>query len=152
MQLDDGSVAHRLATWPVARLATRGSAGPRQVPIVFARVQGDLWSPIDGKSKSGRELARVRDVRADPRVSVLLDEYGPDWSRLWWIRIDGVADVVRPADPKSDSRVADALAALRAKYPQYESVPILREPPTLLRVRPRTVTSWCAGPGAAVRP
>jgi PPOX class probable F420-dependent enzyme len=137
--------------WPVARLATVGPAGPRQVPVVFARAGGALWSPIDGKPKGPGELARVRHVRADPRVSLLLDHYCEDWRCLWWVAVSGEARVVRPEDPSLDPEVAAAVAALRAKYPHYASVPVLRPPATLLRVEPERVRSWCAGPEAATQ-
>lgn len=136
-----------LDSWPVGRLATQGDEGPRQFPVVFActREPGPvLWTPVDGKPKSGRELARVRDLRARPRASLLLDAYHDDWSRLWWLRIDVDARVIRPAEPSSDARVAAALAALERKYPQYERVPVLGEPPTLIELRPRAMRSWSA--------
>ena len=137
-----------LESWPVARLATVGLAGPHVVPIVFARAGGCLWSPIDGKPKSGGELARVRHLRSEPRAALLLDRWDPDWARLWWLRVDVSGEVVCPADPEADVRVAGAERALLAKYPQYEEVSLLGEPPTLLRFAPRRVTSWCAGPEA----
>jgi PPOX class probable F420-dependent enzyme len=151
MQLPPEQVEERLERWPVARLATLGPEGPHQVPVVFARAAGVLWSPVDGKPKSGAELARVRNVLRDPRVGLLLDEYTEEWQRLWWVRVDALARVVRPAEPARDPEVAAALAALRVKYPHYEHVPLLPEPPTLLRIEPRRVASWCAGPGALRR-
>ncbi len=153
MELESTLVEHLLERWPVARLASVGPAGPHQVPVVFARAgaTGTLWSPVDGKPKSGGELARVRHVRADPRVSLLLDQYADDWSRLWWIAIAGRAAVVQPVDASADREVALAVAALRAKYPQYASIDVLREPATLLRIEPASVRSWCAGPEALVQ-
>ena len=145
MDLAASLVEDILERWSVARLATLGPAGPRQVPVVFARAGGVLWSPVDGKPKADGELARVRHVRADPRVSLLLDHYSEDWRCLWWVALSGQARVVSPADPSLDPEVAAALGALRAKYPQYGSVPLLREPPTLLRVEPVRVRSWCSG-------
>lgn len=150
MELSPDAVERLLDSWPSARLATRGPRGPHLVPVVFARAGGCLWTPLDGKPKRGGELARVRHVRADPRVSLLLDHYEDDWSRLWWLRVDGAARVVRPAVPDADPEVAAAVAALRAKYPQYKTVPLLREPPTLLAVVPDRVQSWRAGAGAGV--
>jgi PPOX class probable F420-dependent enzyme len=145
VQLPPALVEGLLEGWPVARLATLGRGGPHQVPVVFARAVGALWSPVDGKPKAAGELARVRHVRADPRVSLLLDHYSEDWRGLWWVGISGQARVVCPADPSLDREVAAALGALREKYPQYGSVPLLREPPTLLRVEPMRVRSWCSG-------
>ena len=143
MKLSDEAVRSRLDDWPVARLATVDADGsPHQVPIVFARVGEALWSPIDGKPKSGGELARVRHVRDHPGVSLLLDHYADDWTRLWWIRIDAQGRVVRDhGEPGVDA----AVRALRAKYPQYERVPVLRDPPTLLAFEALRVQSWCAG-------
>ncbi len=149
MQLPEEVVERLLDRWPVARLATSGPAGPHQVPIVFARSAGRLWSPVDGKPKAGGELARVRHVLGDPRVSLLLDDYDRDWTRLWWLRVDAEARVVRPAEPDVDAEVAAALAALRAKYPQYTSVPLLRDPPTLLAFQPTATRSWCASSAAS---
>jgi PPOX class probable F420-dependent enzyme len=144
MQLPPDVIDERLERWPVARLATVADDGrPHQVPIVYARSGGRLWSPIDGKPKRGGQLARVRYLRARPRASILLDEYGPDWNTLWWIRIDATAEIVEGASPV-DPEVAGALAALEAKYPQYAEVPVLREDGTLLAFRPERVTSWAA--------
>jgi PPOX class probable F420-dependent enzyme len=141
VEIPEEATSRLLDTWPVARLATAGAAGPHLVPLVFARAGGLLWSPVDGKPKRGGELARLRNVERDPRVSLLLDRYEEDWSRLWWIRVDARARVVR-------GEVAEALAALRAKYPQYALTRPLREPATLLALRPERVSSWCAGRAA----
>ena len=142
MKLSQDAIESRLAHWPVARLATVGADGrPHQVPIVFARTGECLWSPVDGKPKSGRELARVRNVQEHPDVSLLLDEYNDDWTRLWWIRIDATARVVHQGPD-----ILAALDALQAKYPQYQETPILQDPPTLLAFAPTRIRSWCAGP------
>ncbi len=67
MQIPDPTIESLLERHPIAGLATSGEDGrPHQVPIVFARVFSGrgggwkLWSPIDGKPKSGRELARAK--------------------------------------------------------------------------------------------
>ena len=144
MQLSEDAIAERLERWPVARLASITSDGrPHQVPIVFARSRGRLWSPVDGKPKRGGELARVRNLRAHPAVSLLLDDYSSDWTRLWWIRIDATAEVLRPASA-NDREVSAAIAALEAKYPQYASVAVLRAPPTLIAFEPGRIASWTA--------
>ena len=149
MELPEAAVERVLDSWPVARICTQTREGrARPVPIVFARVGDALFSPVDGKPKTGRELARIRDVRADPRVTLLLDHYSADWDELWWLRLDGAARVVQPATPESDPEVARALDRLRRKYPQYERTPILAVPPTLLAVDVTAIRSWCASPEA----
>ena len=157
MQIPDPTIESLLERHPIARLATSAQDGrPHQVPIVFAPVFGTgggwkLWSPVDGKPKSGRELARVSNIRRRPQVSLLLDDYDADWSRLWWLRVDANARVVAPADPEADAEVAAAVDALRAKYPQYESIPMLRDPPTLIELAPVSIRSWCASERAVPR-
>ncbi len=141
MRLSAERVERLLTEWPVARLATVAPDGrPHIVPIVFARHEGIIYSPVDGKPKSGRELARVRHVRADPRVSLLLDDYADDWSQLWWLRIDVTASVV-DSDAKG---AAAAVEALRRKYPQYAQVPVLQSDEILLAFEPTAMRSWCA--------
>jgi len=129
---------------PVARLAT---LDPRQnihqVPIVFARHKDIIWSPVDGKPKTGGELARVRNLRKNPQASLLLDCYEQDWSSLWWIRIEGIASIVE-AVSETDAHIADVIHALRRKYPQYQEIPVLRKPATLIAIQPTKMTSWCA--------
>jgi PPOX class probable F420-dependent enzyme len=135
-----------LERWPVARLATLSADGrPHLVPIVFARRDGALWSPVDGKPKGGGELARVRNLRERPRVSVLLDHYDADWRRLWWLRVDGRARAVEGAPDAGDAELAAVAAALRAKYPQYAEWPLFRGRPLLLRIAIDALRSWCAG-------
>lgn len=144
MELEAESIDALLARWPIARLVTLGAGGrPEPVPIVFVHGAGTLFTPIDGKPKRGGALARERNVRADPRVAVLLDHYDADWERLWWLRIEGRAEVV-PA-----KAWPAPVAALRAKYPQYAQVPLFRGEPRLLRIEIERTTSWRASARAA---
>lgn len=103
----------------VARLATIGPRGPHLVPCTFALVGGRIVSVVDEKPKRTMALQRLANIRADQRVSVLVDRYDEDWIRLWWVRADGRA-VVEAEGPERDG----AVAALTAKYPQY-----VRQPP-----------------------
>ncbi len=147
MEIPEHVVEALLDKWPVARLATLGGDGrPHQVPIVFARAAERFWSAIDGKPKRAGELARVSNIRRRPQVSLLLDHYDADWTRLWWIRIDGEAEVWEPVGPDANSDVVAGLGALRDKYPQYEKTPLLRADPTLLCIRVVSLRSWCPGP------
>ena len=92
---------------------------------------------------------RVRMFRLNvSRVELVIDDYTDDWRCLWWIRVDGLARVVQPPDPEQDPDVAPVIQALRRKYPQYGQTPVLRDPPTLLAIRPARVRSWCASDDA----
>ena len=105
----------RVASARVAALATiRPDGAPHAVPFCFVLSGDDLLSAVDEKPKSTRRLARLGHVRDDPRVAVLVDEWDEDWSRLWWIRIDGRARVVDGGDEERS-----ALDRLAEKYAQY---------------------------------
>jgi PPOX class probable F420-dependent enzyme len=128
-----------VSRWPdarVARLATAGADGrPHVVPICFA-VDGDtLWFAVDQKPKRTRALRRLRNIEANPWVEVAVDHYEEDWTRLWWVRLRGRAQVV-----ERDERALDLLAA---KYEQYR-----REPPAgpFVRVAIETRGAWSASP------
>jgi PPOX class probable F420-dependent enzyme len=111
----------RVGAARVARLATVDAEGrPHLVPICFA-LEGDrLYSAVDEKPKHSRRLKRLENIRAHHAVSVLVDHYEEDWARLWWVRLDGTAEVVEEG-PKRQR----ALELLQAKYEQYRA-----EPPT----------------------
>ena len=121
------------------------------MPIVFVLVDDVVWSAVDGKPKSTRALRRLANIRSDPRVSLLVDHYGDDWSQLWWVRLDGLARVVdlhTPQDHDSgealdDATVATAVTALTEKYEQYRS-----DPPVgpLVRITATRWVSWSHPP------
>jgi PPOX class probable F420-dependent enzyme len=102
----------------LARLATIGPRGPHLVPCTFALEGNRVVSVVDQKPKRTTALQRLANIRADPRVSFLVDRYDEDWTRLWWVRADGRA-AVEPEGPARDA----AVTLLTAKYPQYVHQP-----------------------------
>lgn len=113
----------RFAAAPVARLATvDGQGRPHLVPVTFAVAGGRIVTAVDRKPKRGHDLRRLRNIAANPRVSVLVDHYADDWRELWWVRADGVARVVGTGPETAGERAA-LLAPLLAKYPQYADAP-----------------------------
>jgi PPOX class probable F420-dependent enzyme len=99
----------------VARLATVGEDGtPHLVPVTFALDGDRIVTAIDHKPKTTTKLRRLRNIRANPKVCVLVDHYDDDWTHLWWVRADGLATIVEREEER-----APALASLVAKYPQY---------------------------------
>lgn len=111
---------------------------PYAVPICYAWLDGAVWSPLDEKPKTTdvRNLKRVRNIRANPRVAVVVDRYSDDWSRLAYLSVRGTARLVEPAEPGH----AAAVRALRAKYPQYLEMRIEDTP--LIRIAPEAFASW----------
>jgi PPOX class probable F420-dependent enzyme len=117
--VDEREARSRFAAARVARLATvRPDGSPHLVPVVFALDGSTVVFAVDDKPKGTRELQRLANIRADPRVSVLVDHYDEDWPSVWWVRADGRARVV-DAGPALDR----AVALLAKKYPQYEASP-----------------------------
>ena len=126
-------------------LATIAPDGrPRTVPICFV-LEGPepvLWTPIDDKPKRADDplaLARVRDIEADPRVTVLVDRWDEDWARLAWLRASGTAKLALPGARGHGPAI---LAALRGKYSQYATHDLEARP--LIRIELERVTSWGA--------
>jgi PPOX class probable F420-dependent enzyme len=103
----------------VARLATVGADGrPHLVPICFV-LEGDvLYSAVDEKPKRSQRLKRLENIRSHPEVTVLVDHYEEDWTRLWWVRLDGTASVLEEGPEREH-----ALSLLREKYEQYRAQP-----------------------------
>jgi PPOX class probable F420-dependent enzyme len=101
----------------VARLATVGHDGrPHIVPITFALDDQTIYFAIDFKPKKTADLQRLRNIEANPSVSVLVDHYEHDWTRLWWVRADGTARIV------IDGVVFEkGIALLTHRYAQYRS-------------------------------
>lgn len=109
----------RVGSARVARLATVDDRGRLHlVPICFALDGDTLYSAVDAKPKRSRRLKRLANVRAHPAVTVLVDEYVEDWSRLWWVRLRGSARVV-----EQGPELERALELLTEKYDQYRAQP-----------------------------
>ena len=106
----------RVTSARVARLATIDPDGaPNVVPLVFA-VDGDtVYSSVDQKPKSTRELRRLENLRRDPRFTVLIDHYEEEWPKVWWVRLRGRGRVLQKGAEREH-----ALRVLREKYRQYE--------------------------------
>jgi PPOX class probable F420-dependent enzyme len=133
-------------------LATLDQGGrPRLVPICFV-VDDDgaggadavapliLYSPIDEKPKRTDDpmaLARVRDLVDRPAAAVLVDQWSEDWRRLGWVRLACRGEIVPPDAAGAHER---AVAALRAKYPQYRAQRLEGRP--LIRLTCSVASSW----------
>lgn len=125
----------------VARLATVDERGaPHLVPVCYATDGRAYYTPIDGKPKrsSAGGLRRVRNIRANPQVALLIDHYEEDWRRLSWIMVQGRAELMT-GGPEWDG----ARALLEAKYPQYRTMR-LPDGGLLIKIVPERVLDWSA--------
>jgi len=132
-----------------AVLATTAADGrPRLVPICYI-VDDDapdgrprLYTPLDEKPKrvdDPRDLARVRDLLGAPSVTLLVDRWSEDWSRLGWVRLYGTGVVLEPQTPDREEHAA-AVTALRTKYPQYATHALEIRP--MIRLTIDRAVSW----------
>lgn len=104
----------------MVRLATADAHGrPHLVVVTFALAGDRLFTAVDQKPKTTRDLRRLRNIRENPQVAVLADHYeDDDWARLWWVRGDGTARVLD--DPGEQE---PALGLLGDRYAQYRADP-----------------------------
>jgi len=125
----------RLVDARVARLATADAEGrPHIVPIAFAHDDENLYFAVDDKPKRSRNLKRLRNIAGNPRVSVLVDHYEDDWTRLWWVRVDGAAHVL-----DHDAEAQRAIDLLVRKYAQYARK---RPQGPVVAIRIEHMTGW----------
>jgi PPOX class probable F420-dependent enzyme len=135
----------RFAAARVGRLATADRTGrPHLVPVVFAVHDGVVVSAVDHKPKQTTALRRLANIAGNPRVALLVDEYGEDWSQLWWARADGKGRIVDTAS--NEGRWAIEL--LLARYPQYRDH---RPTGPVLVVDVKRWSGWSAAAGGRSR-
>lgn len=120
----------------VAHLATAGADGwPHAAPICFVYLAGCFYSAIDEKPKRPGTLRRVRNITANPRAALIFDSYDEDWTKLGWVLVRGAAAII-----DTGAEHVGAVAALREKYAQYETMALSRR--QLIKVTPERVSSW----------
>lgn len=138
MRLDPDTSRQRFAEAEIARLATIRAdpePGPHLVPVTFALAGPDtIVIGIDHKPKSTTDLQRLRNIAVNPQVSLLVDRYDPDWTRLWWARADGEARTVTAGETH-----AHAWEALRDRYHQYAGRDLVGP---VIEVAVRRWTGW----------
>lgn len=124
---------------PVARLATCGADRvPHAVPICFVLIDDRLYSIVDAKPKSRPlSMKRLRNISENPSAAVVIDRYDDDWQRLEYVMLRGAATVVDDED-----EYEYAVAALRAKYRQYDDMTFAMGTNPLVRVSVSRVNHW----------
>jgi PPOX class probable F420-dependent enzyme len=121
------------------RLATATSDGaPHVVPVCYACDGASLYIALDAKPKrvAPERLRRIRNIRENPRVALIIDRYSDDWSELAYLLIQGTAALIHPGEAEHTR----AVALLRERYVQYLAMPIEQQP--VIAIRPATVVAW----------
>jgi PPOX class probable F420-dependent enzyme len=124
----------------VAHLATADKNGcPHVIPICFVFDGKYFYSPIDEKPKrtAPEKLKRVKNIRENAQVALVVDHYDEDWRKLSYVLVSGKARVLL-----SGASHRKAVTLLRRKYSQYRKMRIDRLP--IILIRPTRMTSWGA--------
>jgi PPOX class probable F420-dependent enzyme len=135
--MDADEMRRRIDGAQVARLATVGRDGrPHIVPITFAMNDATIYFAIDFKPKKTTDLQRLRNIEANPSVSVLVDHYEADWTKLWWVRVDGSARIVIDG-----ALFENGIARLTQRYAPYRSA---RPVGPVVAIAVERMTGWSA--------
>jgi PPOX class probable F420-dependent enzyme len=106
------------------------------VPITCVLCEETLYFAIDAKPKRTTNLKRLRNIASNPAVSILIDHYEDDWSRLWWVRLDGSARILT-----DNVEIERALQLLVQRYAQYRTA---RPSGPVVAVSIDAVSGWSA--------
>lgn len=123
-------------------LATADAKGrPQVVPVCFVFDGQAIYSVLDAKPKTTplRQLRRVKNILANPQVSLVVDHYEEDWDKLQYILVSGDAELL-----ESGEKWALAIAMLREKYPQYQAMDLDQSP--VIKITPVRYSPWSSQP------
>lgn len=136
--------ARWLAAAPSAHLATADASGaPHVIPVCYACDGESLFSVLDQKPKRAQvtRLRRVRNIQENPQVSLVVDHYEDDWSRLGYILVLGKAELLLDGGERDS-----AVRLLRRKYSQYRTMDVDANP--VIKITPQRVVCWGAVPSS----
>ena len=114
---------------------------PHVIPVCFVFDGEAIYTVLDAKPKSTplRQLRRVRNILANPQVSLVVDHYEEDWSRLRYVLALGVAGLLEEGE-----EWARAIVMLREKYPQYQGMDLDESP--VIKITPVRFVPWGSQP------
>ena len=121
-----------------AHLATSDKSGqPHVIPICFVLDGKQFYSPIDEKPKRTvpSKLKRLKNIRENPQVALVIDHYDEDWRKLAYVLVLGKARILQ-----SGEKYRNAVQLLRKKYPQYRSMAIDARP--MIAITAKRIVSW----------
>lgn len=127
-----------IRTARTAHLATADKSGqPHVIPICFVFDGKRFYSPIDEKPKRAApaKLKRLKNIRENPNVALVIDHYDEDWRKLAYVLIFGKARILQ-----SGATHRSAVKLLRKKYPRYRLMAIHAQP--MIVIAPKRIVSW----------
>lgn len=117
----------------VCRLATTSADGvPHLVPLCHVLAGGKIYVG------SADEGAKVRNIKANPRVAVTVDVYSDFWNGLKGVMVQGRAKLIErgPAFQRARRKLYD-------KYPQYPTDAALSPSDSvIIEITPTHVFTW----------
>jgi len=125
--------AEFLARARVVRVATADPRGlPHVVPVCAVVDGARLWFG------SGDDARKVKNLRANPRVTLVADDYSEAWDGLRGVMVAGTA-TIHARGP----RFRRARKLLYAKYPQYPTDAAIDEGDSVIvELTPTAVFAW----------
>jgi PPOX class probable F420-dependent enzyme len=128
-----GAAAELVARERVCRVATANAEGqPHLVPVCHVLVGGKLYIG------SGDEGAKVRNLQANPRITVTVDLYSEYWAELKGVMVQGTAKLIErgPAFQRARKKLYE-------KYPQYaKEAALAPSDSVIVEITPTHVFSW----------
>ena len=116
----------------VARVATVGSnAVAHSVPVCPLFEDNKIYF---GSERSAR---KVRNIKDNPRVTIVFDEYSEAWNYLRGIMLQGTARIVNAKEFR------ELRKKFYAKFPQYErDAPLGERDSVIVEMTPERKFSW----------
>lgn len=105
---------------------------PHVVPVCHVLANGKVFFG------TGNNSQKIRNLKANPHMAVLVDLYGEDWSAIKGTLVQGTARLLQRGPEFRKIR-----ALLYQKYPQYpEEAAIEESDSTIVELTPARVSSW----------
>jgi len=123
-------------------LATADANGqPHVIPICYAFDGETIYSVLDAKPKTTpfKNLRRVRNILANPQVSIVVDHYAEDWKQLQYVMVIGEASLL-----ESGEEWAGSIIMLRKKYDPYKDMDLDESP--VIKITPTRFVPWSFQP------
>src|SRR5436309_11548857 len=128
-----GAAADLVARERVCRVATANAEGqPHLVPVCHVLAGGKLYIG------SGDDGAKVRNLRANPRITLTVDLYSDSWAQIRGVMVQGKARLIErgPAFQRAKRKLYE-------KYPQYAKEAALSPSDSvILEITPTHVYAW----------
>ena len=125
--------ADLIARERVCRIATVSADGqPHVVPVCHVLAGGKIYLG------SGDDATKVRNIKANPRVTVTVDLYSDHWGSLKGVMVQGHAKLI-----ERGAAFMRARRRLYEKYPQYPKEAALSPSDSVVvEVTPTHVFTW----------